>query len=51
MALSVAEHAMLAYARKLTLNIRSMAEEDVAARRRAAFSDRAILEINLAVAS
>ncbi len=48
--LSVAEHAMLAYARKLTLNIRSMAEEDVGALRRAGFSDRAILEINLAVA-
>lgn len=41
---------MLAYARKLTLNIRSMAEQDVATLRRAGFSDRAILEINLAVA-
>ena len=42
---------MLTYALKLTLNIRSMAEQDVAALRIAGFSDRAILEINLAVAS
>ena len=48
--LAVAEHAMLAYAHKLTLNIRSMAEEDVAAIRSVVFSDRAILEINLAAA-
>ncbi len=41
---------MLTYALKLTLNIRSMAEQDVAALRIAGFSDRAILEINLAVA-
>ena len=48
--LSAAEHAMLAYARKLTFEIRSVSEEDVAALRSAGFSDRAILEINLAVA-
>ncbi len=47
--LSVAEPAMLACARKLTLNIRSMAERDVSTLRCAGFSDRAIVEINLAV--
>jgi alkylhydroperoxidase family enzyme len=41
---------MLAYARNLTIDPASVAEEDVNALRAAGFSDRAILEINLAAA-
>ena len=41
---------MLDYARKLTVDSRSMSEEDVAQLRRSGFSDIAILEINLAAA-
>ena len=48
--LSPADRAMLDYTRKLTVDSRSMSEEDVAQLRRSGFSDTAILEINLAAA-
>ncbi len=41
---------MLDYARKLTVDSRSISEEDVAQLRRSGFSDIAILEVNLAAA-
>lgn len=42
-----ADRAMLAYATKLTREPWAVIAEDVAALRRAGFSDRAILDINL----
>ncbi len=48
--LSSAERAMLSYARKLTRAAGSIAEQDVRKLRNEGFSDRAILEINLAAA-
>jgi len=44
--LSAADHAMLAYAAKLTQEPWNMIEADVAALREVAFSDEAILDIN-----
>jgi len=41
---------MLSYARKLTTALVSMAEEDVQRLREEGFSDRAIVEINVAAA-
>lgn len=46
--LTPAERTMLEYARNLTIDPSSVSDEDVLALRAAAFSDRAILEINLA---
>lgn len=46
--LTTAERMMLEYARNLTIDPASVSEEDVLALRAAGFSDRAILEINLA---
>jgi uncharacterized peroxidase-related enzyme len=46
--LNVAERAMLRYARELTFDPASVSEQDVNALRAAGFSDRAIVEINLA---
>ncbi len=48
--LSSAEQTMLSYARKLTTALASMTEQDVQRLRNEGFSDRAILEINLAAA-
>lgn len=48
--LSEADRAMLAYARKLTTGIWKMEADDVNNLRLAGFSDRQILEINLAAA-
>jgi uncharacterized peroxidase-related enzyme len=48
--LSRADAAMLRYARKLTVDASSIHENDVARLRELGFSDRAILEINLAAA-
>lgn len=48
--LSEADRAMLAYARKLTTGIWRMEDDDVNKLRVAGFSDRQILEINLAAA-
>ena len=39
---------MLGYARNLTIDPASVGEDDISALRKAGFSDRAILEINLA---
>ena len=44
--LSAADHAMLAYAEKLTLRPWEMVEDDAQALRAAGFSDTAILDIN-----
>jgi uncharacterized peroxidase-related enzyme len=44
--LSAADHAMLAYAEKLTLEPWAMVEDDVEALRTVGFSDTAILDIN-----
>ncbi len=41
---------MLSYARKLTVDASSIDQNDIAQLHEAGFSDRAILEINLAVA-
>jgi len=46
--LTSAERVMLSYARKLTTALDSMAEPDVQRLRDEGFSDRAIVEINLA---
>jgi alkylhydroperoxidase family enzyme len=46
--LTTAERAMLGYARKLTMDSRSISEDDVAQVRRSDFSDIAILEVNMA---
>ena len=48
--LSEAEIAMLSYARNLTIDPSSIDENDVIQLRELGFSDRAILEINLAAA-
>jgi alkylhydroperoxidase family enzyme len=48
--LNAAERAMLHYAHELTFDPASVSEEHVSTIRAAGFSDRAILEINLAVA-
>jgi uncharacterized peroxidase-related enzyme len=48
--LSDADRAMLAYARKLTTAVFRMEAEDVDKLRAVGFSDRQILEINLAAA-
>lgn len=48
--LSEADQAMLSYARNLTIDAVSVDESDVAQLRELGFSDRAILEINLAAA-
>ena len=48
--LSFAELAMLSYARKLTTALGSLTEHDVERLRDERFTDRAILEINLAAA-
>jgi uncharacterized peroxidase-related enzyme len=45
-ALSEADHAMLVYAQKLTLEPWSMVEADVVALRQAGFTDAEILDIN-----
>jgi uncharacterized peroxidase-related enzyme len=46
--LTPAERTMLSYARNVTIDPASVNEDDIAALRAAGFSDRAILEINLA---
>jgi alkylhydroperoxidase family enzyme len=48
--LSQADTAMLSYARKLTVEASSIDENHIALLRGLGFSDRAILEINLATA-
>jgi uncharacterized peroxidase-related enzyme len=48
--LSAADRAMLSYARKLTTDIAGMGVGDVQKLRQLGFSDRQILEINLAAA-
>ena len=46
--LTLGERAMLRYARELTVNPVSVSEQYIASLRDAGFSDRAVLEINLA---
>jgi alkylhydroperoxidase family enzyme len=48
--LSQADRAMLSYARNLTIDAASIDENDITGLRELGFSDRAILEINLATA-